>query len=148
VDEQHRLSVRPPRGPDVELICGRHWYRLSRQARLTVLDGGSGYPASVTERPFTYEFDDRRSRLVLHGELDEGACLELRSLLAEETSADTPDLAIDLSDLDFLPSAGVGVLAKAKATRARTGAELTFVAADGTIAQRVLTICGLAHEAG
>jgi anti-anti-sigma factor len=97
------------------------------------------------EREFSYEIDDGSGRLVLHGDLDEGATVQVRMIVKEVTDGLSRDLTIDLTDVDLLPSSAVGVLANAQDTAAKQGATLGFVAADGTIAARVLTICGLPY---
>jgi anti-anti-sigma factor len=97
------------------------------------------------EREFSYEIDDESGRLVLHGDLDEGATVQVRMVVKEITEGLTRDLTIDLTDVDLLPSSAVGVLANAQDTAGKQGATLGFVAADGTIAARVLTICGLPY---
>jgi anti-anti-sigma factor len=100
----------------------------------------------VQERAFSYEISDESDRLVLHGDLDEGATVQFRMLLKEVTEGLTRDLTVDLTDVDLLPSSAVGVLANAQETATKQGAALTFVAGDGTIAARVLTICGLPYD--
>jgi anti-anti-sigma factor len=100
----------------------------------------------VQERAFSYEVSDGSGRLVLHGDLDEGVTVQVRTLLKEVTDGLTRDLTVDLTDVDLLPSSAVGVLANAQDTATKQGAALTFVAAEGTIAARVLTICGLAYD--
>jgi len=100
----------------------------------------------VEERAFSYEVDDGSGRLVLHGDLDEGVTVQVRTLLKEITDGLTRDLTVDLTDVDLLPSSAVGVLANAQDAATKQGAALTFVAAEGTIAARVLTICGLPYD--
>ena len=100
----------------------------------------------MTEQSFSYELLDDSGRLVLHGDLDEGATVQVRSLLSDLTDGLTKDLTVDLSDVDLFPSAAVGVIANAQDTARKQGATLALVAAEGTISARVLTICGLAHE--
>jgi anti-anti-sigma factor len=100
----------------------------------------------VEERAFSYEVSDVSDRLVLHGDLDEGATVQVRMLLKEITEGLTRDVTIDLTDVDLLPSSAVGVLANAQDTAAKQGAAVTFIAEDGTIAARVLTICGLSYD--
>ena len=100
----------------------------------------------MEERAFSYEVSDGSDRLVLHGDLDEGATVQVRMLLKELTDGLTRDLAVDLTDVDLLPSSAVGVIASAQDTAARQGASLSLVAAEGTISARVLTICGLAYQ--
>ena len=100
----------------------------------------------MTPRPFSYELLADSQALILHGELDEVASAELRDLLRAITADLVGDLRLDLADVDFLPSVAVGVLAGAQNAAATKGACITFVAASGSIAQRVLTVCGLPHE--
>jgi anti-anti-sigma factor len=99
----------------------------------------------VTSSAFRFELVDARRLLIAHGDMDEPATLELRETLAKATDQLTAGLTIDLTDVDFLPSSAIGVLATAQAGARRNGATITFVAADGSVAQRVLTICGLKH---
>lgn len=100
----------------------------------------------MEERAFSYEVSDLSDRLILHGDLDEGATVQVRMLLKEITEGLTRDVTVDLTDVDLLPSSAVGVLANAQDTAAKQGAAVTFIAADGTIAARVLTICGLSYD--
>jgi len=100
----------------------------------------------VTQPAFSHELSDDAQTLTLHGELDEGAAVRLRELLNSLTAAPGSRLRVDLSDVDFLPSPAVGVLAVARDTTFRNGGSMTFVAAPGTISQRVLTICALPYE--
>ena len=44
-----------------------------------------------------------------------------------------------------MPSPAIGVLATAQAAARRNGADVVLVAPEGTIAQRLLTICALDH---
>ena len=97
----------------------------------------------MTSPEFRYELDDARRLLVAHGDLDELATFELRETLAQATDQLSADLTIDLTDVDFLPSSAIGVLATAQTGARRNGADITFVAADGSVAQRVLAVCGL-----
>ncbi len=100
----------------------------------------------MTQRRFSYELSPAGQTLTLHGEVDEGASVELRDLLRPITADLVGELRIDLADVDFLPSVAIGVLAGARGAAAKRGAAIVFVAASGTIAQRVLSICGLPHE--
>jgi anti-anti-sigma factor len=100
----------------------------------------------MMQRPFSYELPEAGQTLILRGEVDEGGAVELRDLLRAITADLVGELRIDLADVDFLPSVAIGVLAAAQGAAAKRGASITFVAAKGSIAQRVLTICGLPHE--
>ena len=97
----------------------------------------------MTSPEFRYELDETRRLLVAHGDLDEPATFELRETLARATDQLSADLTIDLTDVDFLPSSAIGVLATAQTGARRNGAAITFVAAEGSVSQRVLTVCGL-----
>ncbi len=102
----------------------------------------------MTEGQFSYELAPDSSRVFLHGDLDEPATRELRNLIVELTDSSTRDLTIDLSGVEFLPSSAVGVLAKATDDARQGGSGIALVAADGSIAQRVLRICGLPYLEG
>jgi anti-anti-sigma factor len=95
----------------------------------------------VTEDQFHYDLD--QGVLTLHGELDEVASVELRELLTKVTDEFSTDLAIDLENVTFMPSPAIGVLASSREKARRNGATVRFVAPAGTIAARLLTICGL-----
>jgi anti-anti-sigma factor len=99
----------------------------------------------VTSPEFSHDLDEERALLVLHGELDEPATIELRETISKATDQLTSSLAIDLADVTFLPSPAIGVLATAQAKARRHGADLLLVAPAGTIAQRLLVICALDH---
>lgn len=100
----------------------------------------------VQPRRFSHELSQDDSLLTLHGEVDEGACVELRALLAAATADLNGELTVDLSDVDFFPSAAIGVVVAAQNSARRKEASIALAAAKGTIAQRVLTICGLDHR--
>ncbi|WP_028651012.1 STAS domain-containing protein [Nocardioides halotolerans] len=93
--------------------------------------------------PFSFDLDEDRRVLVLHGELDEVASGNLRTTISKATDELSSDLAIDLGDVTFMPSPAIGVLASSKAVARQNGATITFVAAPGSIAARLLTICSL-----
>jgi anti-anti-sigma factor len=99
----------------------------------------------VKPDPFRYDLDDRRGVLTLHGELEEVATVELRELLTKITGEFTTDLAIDLADVSFMPSAAIGVLASSREKARQHGASIVLVAPAGTLTARLLTICALDH---
>jgi anti-anti-sigma factor len=102
----------------------------------------------VDERPLTFTFDEGSRTLRVSGEVHELSGPEFRTALQEHSADYSEDLVVDLDDVDFLPSLGVGVLAVALRTAEERGSRLELVAAKGTIAQQVLNICGLPHRAG
>ena len=99
----------------------------------------------MNEEQFSHELDETRDVLTLHGELDEIASVELRDILTKVTGEFTSGVAIDLTDVSFMPSAAIGVLASSREKARRNGATITLVAPDGTLAARLLTICALDH---
>jgi anti-anti-sigma factor len=101
----------------------------------------------VTAPGFRYKLDEDRGVLALHGELDDPASIELRTAIATATKQLTSDLAVDLSDVTFMPSPAIGVLATSQADARHNGATITLVAPDGSVAARLLTICALDYVA-
>ena len=97
----------------------------------------------MTPRQFSHELSADGRTLTLHGELDEIATLELRELLRDPRTGLADELEIELSDIDFLPSVAIGVLASARGAAASRNGSIAFVAAPTSIAYRVITICGL-----
>ena len=93
-------------------------------------------------RPFTtVELDDGRT-LAVSGSIDEMVVDDFRWELQRHLVA-SRDAVIDLSDVDFLPSMAIGALVGAlKHKRGR----VTVVARHGSLAARLLTICGLPFE--
>lgn len=64
----------------------------------------------------------RAAVLHLHGVFDGGAVAVLEPLLAAQLKAESPRVVIDLSDVRYITSAGVGALVNAhRRTRARGG---------------------------
>lgn len=83
---------------------------------------------------------------MVSGSVDELAGVALRDAIDKHSDSCTQPLTVDLTDVDFLPSLGVGVLAVAMRTAEEKGASIDLVAASGTIAQQVLNICGLPYR--
>ncbi|MDN4172570.1 STAS domain-containing protein [Nocardioides sp. SOB77] len=95
----------------------------------------------MLERPFSSSYAD--GVLTLGGSVDEYAVAALRSAVKEHSDEHRRPLAVELSDVDFLPSVAVGVLATGLRNAEQNGTELALVAAPGTIAHRVLVITGM-----
>ncbi|HET9420784.1 MAG TPA: STAS domain-containing protein [Nocardioides sp.] len=100
----------------------------------------------MEERPLTFTVDSDTRTLYVSGEVDELSAVRLREALETNSNGFADDLVVDLSDVDFLPSMGVGVLAVASRTADERGSKIELVAVKGTIAQQVLNICGLPHR--
>ena len=96
--------------------------------------------------PYSSSFDEGSSTLVPRGEIDEAAGIVLRDEITKYSRDFARTIRVDLSGVDYFPSLAVGVLATARRKAQTAGVELMLTAAEGTVAQRVLTICGLDHE--
>lgn len=95
----------------------------------------------MLERPFSSSYAD--GVLTLRGSIDELAVADLRAAVAEHSEQHRRSLTIELSDVDFLPSIAIGVLATGLRDASDNGVELALVASPGTIAHRVLFITGM-----
>ena len=96
------------------------------------------------DRRFEADFAD--GTLSVRGEVDDYGIIALRNLLAEHGTTPGGRLVLDLSDVDYLPSVGVGVITRGLGAAARVGAEIVLVARQGTVAQRVLLVCALPYR--
>ncbi len=96
------------------------------------------------DRTFTADLTDQT--LTVRGEVDDYGIIALRNLLAQHGSAPGARLVVDLSDVDYLPSVGVGVLTRGLGAARQAGAEIVLVARPGTVAQRVLMVCALPYR--
>lgn len=88
--------------------------------------------------------EDGGSRLVfaLRGSLDLATAPTVRAALTEATEKGTHDLIVDLSQLEFLDSTGLGVLIGAHRRTAERVGSFRLVASEGSIL-RLLNITGL-----
>ena len=77
------------------------------------------------------------------GDLDVFSSGRLRSVVFDPTSCAQSVLVVDLSDVTFIDSTGLGVLvATRRWTRSRS-AELVLIVRPGSFVARVLTVAGL-----
>jgi len=82
---------------------------------------------------------------VVEGDLDELGVPALRSAL--ETHGGAAELVVDLSAASYVCSLAVSVLVGATRGSRAMGRTLTLEAEDGSIAQRVLHVLGIPHDA-
>ncbi len=80
------------------------------------------------------------------GVIDETSTDALREAIRDCSAGYTEDLTIDLSDVDFLPSDGVGALAGVMKQAEEHGHSIELTVCQGSIIERVLTIVGLPHS--
>lgn len=95
---------------------------------------------------FTADYDDAAQLLTVTGEVDEAASTTLRELIGSSTADHSRSIGIDLTAVTYLPSVAVGILARTQKDAADAGHPVDLLATDGTIAQRVLQVCGLPHR--
>jgi anti-anti-sigma regulatory factor len=82
--------------------------------------------------------------VVVRGTVDEYALVDLREQLADAVRRGSVRY-IDVSGVDLLPSAALGILAATRASAARDGHSIEIVATPETFAQRVLAAVGIPH---
>lgn len=84
--------------------------------------------------------------LALSGEIDAADHRALNDVIEKASDSFTQDLSIDLSEVTFLPSIIVGVLARATVMAEKNGSRLRLLAVEGTVPQRVLTVCKIGFD--
>ena len=102
--------------------------------------------ADVLDRPFSADYDEQTRTVRVSGTIDELAGPRFRDVLQKYSKDFAESLVVDLSDVDFMPSLAIGVLATAHKNMRNAGAELDLVAEDGTVAQRVLHVCAMPYR--
>ena len=98
--------------------------------------------------PLSLSFDTATCTLYVAGSVDEMSAEMLRDALHRCLDQTTSPLTVDLTDVSFLTSVGLGVLAAAMRRAAEAGSAVELVAKAGSIAEKVLAICGLSHTIG
>ncbi len=91
---------------------------------------------------FKSDEDGARLLFKLRGSLDLATAPTVRAALSEATETGTQDLIVDLTQLEFLDSTGLGVLIGAHRRAAERGGSLRLVVSEGPIL-RLLNITGL-----
>ncbi|WP_439379198.1 STAS domain-containing protein [Amycolatopsis lexingtonensis] len=81
----------------------------------------------------------------IRGALDEDSAAQLRSALSTWAHRRFPVLVLDLSEVDFLDSAGLAALGGIQARTVRENATLRIVTGDNRIVRRALSGSGLDH---
>ena len=99
----------------------------------------------VEDQPYQSSYDDAQHLLSVSGTIGEMTGPTFREDLETHSDQFTRPLDVDLTGVDFFPSLAVGVLAVALRRSREAGTELGVQAREGSIAARVLTICGLPY---
>jgi anti-sigma B factor antagonist len=88
------------------------------------------------------ESDGKTLVFKLRGSLDLATAPTIRAALAEATEKESHELIVDLTQLEFLDSTGLGVLIGAHRRAVEHGGAFRLIIADGPIS-RLLNITGL-----
>lgn len=99
---------------------------------------------AFVERDFATRLSDDSRILFISGIVDELSICDFRRALRSALDAGAGTLTVDLSDVDFLPSIALGVLAGAH----KAHEDFVILAREGCIAARVLRLAGLPYVAG
>jgi anti-sigma B factor antagonist len=81
--------------------------------------------------------------LVLSGELDADGCPGFEAELARAESDDAKTIVVDLTDVEFIDSSGIGVLVAAVRRSEQDSGRLRFIPSQSEDVQRLLELCGL-----
>jgi anti-sigma B factor antagonist len=106
---------------------------------------GSGAPVAPAENPQLNirEYQEgNRTRLALTGELDLASAPALRDRL-NQSRADSRDVRLDLSKVEFIDSAGIHVLVQALTDARSEGVRLDV---EGSLAPQVKRVAELTHS--
>ncbi len=104
------------------------------------------YGSTVHNDAFAITFDEGSRSLVVTGDIDEPGAAALRDEIEARSSSYTGPVVVNLSDVRYLPSTAIGVLALAQKKAAEQGGSVELVAVSGSIAERVLKVCALPHR--
>ncbi len=104
-------------------------------------------PATASAPDLALRLDERAGVVRVDGELDDVAAPELAGRLAA-LDRQGPRLALDLTGVRYLGSAGVRALVELAEGLAARGRSLEVAAPPGTIARRVLDLSGVAAALG
>lgn len=91
--------------------------------------------------------DDGVSTVVLAGDLDLVAAPTARKLLMKECASGPKQLVVDISRLDFVDSAGLGMLVAAKRALGANGGTFALIGASERVL-RLLQLTGLSQLLG
>jgi anti-anti-sigma factor len=88
--------------------------------------------------------DGRRARLVLSGELDMGARFQAEQALDQLLAAPTEQLVVDLGEVTFLDSSGMGLILEVDDRARQEGFDLRLLPGSREV-QRVFELAGVAE---
>lgn len=101
---------------------------------------------SSFETPYSSRWHDDSRTFYAHGTVDEISAGAFRDDLLGRVEAADGGFVVDLTAVEFFPSAAVGALVAGLKAAAARDQEVRVRVADGTLPQRVLRICGLPYD--
>ena len=81
------------------------------------------------------------------GDLETEGTAALRSAIAKHSQDYTAKMVVELTDVTYCPSLAIAMLVTATKLFKASGTSFEMAAATGSVADRVLRICGLGHRA-
>ena len=78
-----------------------------------------------------------------HGDLDVFSAARLRSVVFDPSSCSQPVLVLDLSEIAFIDSTGLGVLVATRRWTRTRSADLVIVVKPSSVVARLLSLAGL-----
>jgi anti-sigma B factor antagonist len=81
--------------------------------------------------------------LLLSGELDAAECPRVESVLLRLESERAHHIVVDLMDLNFIDSTGIGLLVRAVRRSEEDSGRLRFIPSEAEDVKRLLELCGL-----
>jgi anti-anti-sigma factor len=97
--------------------------------------------------PFEAAFDARTAMLMLSGEIDDEAMLDLHRALDEATDEGRRPVLVDLSAITYLPSAALGLLSVTMRRGRKSGHRVRLQAPGDGFVGSLLKLSGLEFHA-
>jgi anti-anti-sigma factor len=110
--------------------------------------GGAPVPAAGEPVRVEVRADGTGARVAVLGDLDMvGSAAAREALRAQLADAPDAEVTVDLRDVGYLASAGVGLLLELRADLHRLGTRVRFAVRPGSVPARVLALSGVAADA-
>ncbi len=94
---------------------------------------------------FTREFNDQKAQLIVKGEIDVSNAPELRETIHEILDGTCESLLIDIAQVSYIDSTGIGVLVGAKHRAAEDSVAFEVLNPQPNVL-RVLTLLGMVDD--
>ena len=131
------------------LPAGAHPVGVEREARVEHVsdgskNGGATEPTTGNDAPFEVEVSTKPGHtvIVVRGEVDVFTSPRLRQVLFDPVLCSQPKVVVDLDEVTFMDSTGIGTLVAARRWAASRDSEIALVCTEGP-ALRLLEIVSL-----